>query len=162
MKLNKEYNFENFKVKKENKQAFILSQDIVKEPGKKYSPLFISGNQPERIHLLNAIANALEESNHKVSNNINEISNDTNILIIDKIENLSSKDENKLTKIIKDFISNKKQIILGSDKQLDELNITEELKETILWGISANIKEEKIKTNNAKTDIELVNYDWLK
>ena len=68
---NKEYNFENFKVNKGNKLAFTASKDIVKEPGKKYSPLFISGNSLERIHLLQAITNALEESNYKVSYNIN-------------------------------------------------------------------------------------------
>lgn len=155
---NKEYNFENFKVNKGNKLAFTASKDIVKEPGKKYSPLFISGNSLERIHLLQAITNALEESNYKVSYNINEIINDTNVLIIDEIENLSIEDQNKLIEIIKDYISNKKQIILGSNIPLDELNINEELKENILWGISVNIEEDLSETNNEK----LKDYNWLK
>ncbi len=155
---NKEYNFENFKVNKGNKLAFTASKDIVKEPGKKYSPLFISGNSLERIHLLQAITNALEESNYKVSYNINEITNDTNVLIIDEIENLSIEDQNKLIEIIKDYISNKKQIILGSNIPLDELNINEELKENILWGISVNIEEDLSETNNEK----LKDYNWLK
>lgn len=155
---NKEYNFENFKVNKGNKLAFTASKDIVKEPGKKYSPLFISGNSLERIHLLQAITNALEESNYKVSYNINEIINDTNVLIIDEIENLSIEDQNKLIEIIKDYISNKKQIVLGSNIPLDELNINEELKENILWGISVNIEEDLSETNNEK----LKDYNWLK
>ncbi len=155
---NKEYNFENFKVNKGNKLAFTASKDIVKEPGKKYSPLFISGNSLERIHLLQAITNALEESNYKVSYNINEITNDTNVLIIDEIENLSIEDQNKLIEIIKDYISNKKQIVLGSNIPLDELNINEELKENILWGISVNIEEDLSETNNEK----LKDYNWLK
>ena len=155
---NKEYNFENFKVNKGNKLAFTASKDIVKEPGKKYSPLFISGNSLERIHLLQAITNDLEESNYKVSYNINEITNDTNVLIIDEIENLSIEDQNKLIEIIKDYISNKKQIILGSNIPLDELNINEELKENILWGISVNIEEDLSETNNEK----LKDYNWLK
>lgn len=155
---NKEYNFENFKVSKGNKLAFTASKDIVKEPGKKYSPLFISGNTLERIHLLNAIANALEESNYKVSYNINEITNDTNVLIIDEIENLSSEDQKKLIEIIKDYISNKKQIVLGSNIPLDELNINEELKDNILWGLSVNIEEDLSETNNEK----LKDYNWLK
>ena len=155
---NKEYNFENFKVNKGNKLAFTASKDIVKEPGKKYSPLFISGNSLERIHLLQAITNALEESNYKVSYNINEITNDTNVLIIDEIENLSIEDQNKLIEIIKDYISNKKQIIVGSNIPLDELNINEELKENILWGISVNIEEDLSETNNEK----LKDYNWLK
>ena len=155
---NKEYNFENFKVNKGNKLAFTASKDIVKETGKKYSPLFISGNSLERIHLLQAITNALEESNYKVSYNINEITNDTNVLIIDEIENLSIEDQNKLIEIIKDYISNKKQIVLGSNIPLDELNINEELKENILWGISVNIEEDLSETNNEK----LKDYNWLK
>lgn len=154
---NKEYNFENFKVNKENKLAFTASKDIVKEPGKKYSPLFISGNTLERIHLLNAIANALEKSNYKVSYSINEITNDTDTLIIDELENLSNEDENKLIDIIKDYISNKKQIVLGSNTTLNELNITEELKDNILWGISVNIEEDSNETNNEK----LEDYNWL-
>lgn len=154
----KEYNFENFKVSKGNKLAFTASKDIVKEPGKKYSPLFISGDHLERIHLLQAINNALEESNYKISYNINEITDDTNVLIIDKIENLSSKDQNKLIEIIKDFISKKKQIVLGSNIPLDELNINEELKDNILWGISVNIEEDSSETNKEK----LKDYNWLK
>lgn len=154
---NKEQNFDNFKVTKGNKLAFTAATDIVKEPGKKFTPLFISGNTLERTHLLNAIANALEESNHKVSYSINEITNDNDILILDEIENLSSKDENKLIEIIKDYISNKKQIILGSNTPLDKLNITEELKDNILWGISVNIEEDSDEPNNEK----LEDYNWL-
>ena len=65
---------------------------------------------------------------------------------------------NKLIEIIKDYISNKKQIILGSNIPLDELNINEELKENILWGISVNIEEDLSETNNEK----LKDYNWLK
>lgn len=154
---NKEYNFENFKVNKGNKLAFTASIDIVKEPGKKFTPLFISGNTLERTHLLNAIANALEESNYKVSYRINEITNDTDVLIIDELENLSNEDENKLIEVIKDYISNKKQIVLGSNTTLNELNINEELKDNILWGISVNIEEDSNETNNEK----LEDYNWL-
>ena len=97
-------------------------------------------------------------NNYKTSYNINEITNDTNVLIIDEIENLSIEDQNKLIEIIKDYISNKKQIILGSNIALDELNINEELKENILWGISVNIEEDLSETNNEK----LKDYNWLK
>lgn len=154
---NKEQNFDNFKITKGNKLAFTASTDIVKYPGKKFTPLFISGNTLERTHLLNAIANALEESNHKVSYSINEITNDTDTLILDEIENLSSEDENKLIEIIKNYISNKKQIVLGSNTSFDKLNINEELKDNILWGISVNIEEDSGEPNNEK----LEDYNWL-
>lgn len=154
---NKEYNFDNFKITKGNKLAFAISKEITKEPGKKYSPLFISGNNLERTHLLNAISNELEKVNHKVSYDINDVTDNTEVLIIDSIENLSSEEKDKLTKIIKSFVDNNKQIVLGSIKTLDELNITEELKETILWGISVNIENDTSEPNTEN----LSNYDWL-
>lgn len=154
---NKEYKFNNFKTTKGNNLAFTISKEVAKEPGKKYSSLFISGNNLERTHLLNAIANELEKTNHNVSYDINNIKDNTEILIIDNIENLSSKEKDKLTKIIKSFIDNSKQIVLGSIKALDELNITEELKEAILWGISVNIENDTSESNNEN----LSNYNWL-
>lgn len=161
MKLNKEYKFNNFEINKGNKLAYTLSQDIAKEPGKKYSPLFISGNTIERVHLLNAIANyIIDETNYKVSYinlpDINRITNDIDVLIIDELENISN-NEDKLKEIIKTYTSNNKQIVLGSSKPLDELNINEELKEIILWGITVDIKNDKNKTNSEK----LTDYNWL-
>lgn len=154
---NKEYKFNNFKTTKGNNLAFTISKEVAKQPGKKYSSFFISGNNLERTHLLNAIANELEETNHKVSYDINNIKDNTEVLIIDNIENLSSEEKDKLTKIIKSFIDNNKQIVLGSITTLDELNITEELKETILWGISVNIENDTNEANNEK----ISDYNWL-
>ncbi len=161
MKLNKEYKFDNFEITKGNKLAFTLSQDIAQEPGKKYSPLFISGNKTERVHLLNAIANyIIEKFKYKVSyinvTEVNEIIKEQDILIIDELEKISN-EEDKLKELIKAYTSNNKQIVLGSNKPFDKLNITKELKEIILWGITVNIENDKTKINNKK----LTDYDWL-
>ena len=67
MDLNKEYKFINFDTNKGNKLAYTLSLAVAEQPGKNYSPLFISGNEKERTHLMNAIANyVIELFNYKV------------------------------------------------------------------------------------------------
>ena len=146
MNLNKEYKFINFDTNKGNKLAYALSLAVAEQPGKKYSPLFISGNKKERTHLINAIANyVIELFNYNVlyinTIDINKISNNIDVLLIDELEHLSSMEEPKLIEIIKTFQSNKKQIVLGSNKRLDELNISDKLKEVINWGMAVNIEQ---------------------
>ena len=146
MNLNKEYKFINFDANKGNKLAYILSLAVAEQPGKKYIPLFISGNEKERTHLINAIANyVIELFNYNVlyinTTDINKISNNIDVLLIDELEHLSNMEEPKLIEIIKTFQSNKKQIVLGSNKRLDELNISDKLKEVINWGMAVNIEQ---------------------
>lgn len=163
MVLNKEYKFDNFETNKSNKLAFALSLAVAEQPGKNYSPLFISGNEKERTHLMNAIANyVIEHFNYDViyinATDVSKVNYDVNVLLIDKFECLSSLDESKLVEIIKAFLSSKKQIVLGSNKMLDELNISDKLKGVINWGMSVNIEDGNDKTK----DNNLFNYDWLK
>ena len=61
MNLSKEYKFINFDTNKGNKLAYTLSLAVAEQPGKNYSPLFISGNEKERTHLMSAIANYVIE-----------------------------------------------------------------------------------------------------
>lgn len=145
MNLNKEYKFINFDTNKGNKLAYTLSLSVAEQPGKKYLPLFISGNKKERTHLMNAIANyVIELFNYNVlyvkAIEIKKIPNNIDVLLIDELEHLSSTEEPILIEIIKTFQSNKKQIVLGSNKMLDELNISNNLKEVINWGMSVNIE----------------------
>ena len=78
-------------------------------------------------------------------------------MLIDELEHLSSEEESKLIEIIKTFQSNKKQIVLGSNKMLDELNISNNLKEVINWGMSVNIEQ----NNNKPKKKDLFDYNWL-
>ena len=162
MNLNKEYKFINFNTNKGNKLAYTLSLAVAEQPGRKYLPLFISGNEKERTHLMNAIANyVIEIFNYNVlyvnATEINKIPNNIDVLLIDELEHLSSAEESKLIEIIKTFQSNKKQIVLGSNKKLDELNISDKLKEVINWGMSVNIEQNY---NNPKKK-DLFDYNWL-
>ena len=133
MNLNKEYQFINFDTNTGNKLAYTLSLAVSEQPGKNYSPLFISGNEKERTHLMSAIANyVIELFNYKVlyvnATEINKLTSNIDVLLIDELEHLSSEEESKLIEIIKTFQSNKKQIVLGSNKMLEELNISDKLK----------------------------------
>ena len=162
MNLNKEYKFINFDTNKGNKLAYTLSLAVAEQPGRKYLPLFISGNEKERTHLMNAISNyVIELFNYNVlyvnTTEINKIPNNIDVLLIDELEHLSSTEESKLIEIIKTFQSNKKQIVLGSDKKLDELSISDKLKEVINWGMSVNIEQ----NNNKPKKKDLFDYNWL-
>lgn len=162
MDLNKEYKFINFDTNKGNKLAYTLSLAVAEQPGKNYSPLFISGNEKERTHLMNAIANyVIELFNYNVlyvnATEINKIPNNIDVLLIDELEHLSCTEEPKLIEIIQTFQSNKKQIVLGSNKKLDELNISDKLKEVINWGMSVNIEQ----NNNKFKKKDLFDYNWL-
>ena len=162
MDLNKEYKFINFDTNKGNKLAYTISLEVAKQPGKKYLPLFISGNEKERTHLMSSIANyVIELFNYKVlyvnASEINKLTSNIDILLIDELEHLSSEKESKLIEIIKTFQSNKKQIVLGSNKKLDELNISDNLKEVINWGMSVNIEQ----NNNKIQKKDLFDYNWL-
>lgn len=162
MDLNKEYKFINFDTNKGNKLAYTLSLAVAEQPGKKYLPLFISGNDKERTHLMNAIANyVIELFNYNIlyvnATEINKIPNNIDVLLIDELENLSSAEEPKLIEIIKTFQSNKKQIVLGSNKMLNELNISDKLKEVINWGMSVNIEQ----NDNKPKKKDLFDYNWL-
>lgn len=146
MNINKNYRFDNFKINKDNRFAFNLASIVAKQPGKNYIPLFISENKKDRTHLMNAIANyVIEVFNYNVlyvnATEINSIASNVDLLLIDEFECLSIKDEIKLIEIIKAFQSNKKQVVLGSNKTLDELNVNDKLKAVINWGISVNIKQ---------------------
>lgn len=162
MNLNKEYKFINFDTNKGNKLAYTLSLAVAEQPGRKYLPLFISGNEKERTHLMNAISNyVIELFNYNVlyvnTTEINKIPNNIDVLLIDELEHLSSTEESKLIEIIKTFQSNKKQIVLGSNKKLDELSISDKLKEVINWGMSVNIEQ----NNNKSKKKNLFDYNWL-
>lgn len=111
---------------------------------------------------MSAIANyVIELFNYKVlyvnATEINKLTSNIDVLLIDELEHLSSEEESKLIEIIKTFQSNKKQIVLGSNKMLDELNISNNLKEVINWGMSVNIEQ----NNNKPKKKDLFDYNWL-
>ena len=108
---------------------------------------------------MNAIVNyILEHFDYKVvyikASDISNITNNIDVLIIDELDCLSTSEETKLLEVIKLLQSNNKQIVLGSNKPLEELNnISDKLKDVINWGMSVNIKDDSGK--------KIADYNWL-
>ncbi|WKZ26298.1 MAG: chromosomal replication initiator protein DnaA [Candidatus Paceibacterota bacterium] len=139
--LNPKYTFDSFVVGPFNELAFAASQAIVKQPGLVYNPLFIYGNTGVgKTHLIQAIGNQIKTSypekrvhyatsekfamdyinsvqTNKV-NNFKEKYRKYDVLIMDDIQFLSSKEktQEELFHLFNNIHDSNKQIIFSSDK----------------------------------------------
>lgn len=166
---NKKYRFDNFIVGDSNRFAYSSALAVAEKPGKLYNPLFIYGKSGlGKTHLLHAIGNYLiENSNKKVlyitseqfindfiniskkdENNLNYIEifkkkyRDIDVLMIDDIQFLgpATKSQQEFTNTFNSLYDNEKQIIICSDRSVDDLKLLEErLKTRFNWGLKADI-----------------------
>ncbi|KAF5295854.1 hypothetical protein FQA39_LY13027 [Lamprigera yunnana] len=121
--------FQNFIIGPSNKQAFLASQSIYKDPGSKFNPLFIYGDSEVRVIYLESndfvkqIINVLTGDFKEIEKFKNDICKN-DILIIDDIQFLANKDKTNefFFSIFNTFIDNNKQIVFSSDKSPDLLN----------------------------------------
>jgi len=191
--LNKKYNFENFIVGETNRIAYLAALAVAEKPGNLYNPLFIYGNSGlGKTHLMNAIGNFAEENlgknvlyvtaetfvNDFISltkkhdeKNIDYIElfkkkyRDVDILMIDDIQFLSgaTKSQQEFTNTFNSLYHNEKQIIICSDKSVNDLKLLEDrLKTRFNWGLTVNIyppdlelKKEIIKKKMKSEEIAL-------
>ena len=139
--LNSDLKFENFVVGNSNRIAQNASLAVAMKPGISYSPLFIHSNSGlGKTHLLNAIGNYAKSkdpftkvlfttSENFVNEYIQSLSNHTidefnykyrhiDILLIDDIQFMATKESSSeiFFNIFNSLISNKKQIVITSDK----------------------------------------------
>lgn len=144
--LNADLNFNTFVVGNSNRIAQTAALTVAMKPGISYSPLFIFGQSGlGKTHLLNAIGNYAKQKNpntkvlYSTSENfvneyIQSLSNHTmdefnykyrhiDILLIDDIQFMAAKDSSCeiFFNIFNTLISNKKQIVITSDKPPREL-----------------------------------------
>lgn len=184
--LNPSFTFENFVVGESNKFSFNLSKDVAKNQAKNYNPLFISGGTGlGKTHLLNAIGNynvnqknviliTSEEFLNDYTTHMNNKSMDRfrnkyrncDYLLIDDIQFFSGK-----PKIQEEFFhtfnilkDNNKQIVLTSDKPIQELrDIEVRLKSRFQSGIVSQIYppelETKIQIIKKKCELDLIQID---
>jgi len=167
--LNPNYTFESFIVGKSNKFAYKASRVIAEAPGS-YNPLFLYGESGVgKTHLMHAIGNYLvENSNKKVlyitsdkfvdeytrifrysdKNNFEKIDafkekyRNVDILMIDDIQFLSTapKGQEEFFHTFNELHNANKQIIIASDRSVDDLNSLENrLVTRFNWGLTANI-----------------------
>ncbi len=180
--------FENFVVGNSNRIAQNASLAVAMKPGISYSPLFIHSNSGlGKTHLLNAIGNyALKKdptlkvlyttSEDFVNEFIQSLHDNTisdfnykyrhiDILLIDDIQFLASKESTSenFFNIFNSLISNKKQIVITSDKHPRELKGMEaRLVSRFTSGLTVSIDTPEFETSKAilrkKIEIENVNY----
>lgn len=180
----KDYVFDNFDVQVHNKFAYTTSVAVAEAPGINYNPLFIGGNNKDRIHLIHAIGNyVMKHFNYNVlyitaTQYIEDIKSMTKEELEDKYENVSllivddieclienAEVQLELLELFNRLHSNNKQVVFSSNNHFDKLsNLDENLRNTITWGITINISQtdndspnEVIKDDNSKS----FNYNWL-
>ena len=186
--LSDDLTFENFVVGNSNRIAQNASLAVAMKPGVSYSPLFIHSNSGlGKTHLLNAIGNyALKKdptlkvlyttSEDFVNEFIQSLHDSTiadfnykyrhiDILLIDDIQFLASKESTSenFFNIFNSLISNKKQIVITSDKHPRELKGMEaRLVSRFTSGLTVSMDTPEFETSKAilrkKIEIENVNY----
>ena len=167
--LNPNYTFETFIVGNSNKFAYKASRVIAEAPGS-YNPLFLYGESGVgKTHLMHAIGNYLVENTDKKvlyitsdkfvddytkifrysdKNNFEKIDafkekyRNVDVLIIDDIQFLSNapKGQEEFFHTFNTLHEANKQIIIASDRSVDDLNSFENrLLTRFNWGLTANI-----------------------
>ena len=167
--LNPNYTFETFVVGKSNKFAYKASRVIAEAPGS-YNPLFLYGESGVgKTHLMHAIGNYLVENTDKKvlyitsdkfvdeytrifryndKNSFDKIDafkekyRNVDVLMIDDIQFLSTapKGQEEFFHTFNELHNANKQIIIASDRSVDDLNsIENRLLTRFNWGLTANI-----------------------
>ena len=167
--LNPNYTFETFIVGKSNKFAYKAARVIAEAPGS-YNPLFLYGESGVgKTHLMHAIGNYLVENTDKKvlyitsdkfvdeytrifrysdKNNFEKIDafkekyRNVDVLMIDDIQFLSTapKGQEEFFNTFQELHNSNKQIIIASDRPVDDLNSFENrLITRFNWGLTANI-----------------------
>ena len=173
--LNADFTFENFVVGGSNRIAQNASLAVAMKPGISYSPLFIHSNSGlGKTHLLNAIGNYAKSkdpsikilfttSENFVNEYIQSLSNHTidefnykfrhiDILLIDDIQFMASKESSSeiFFNIFNSLISNKKQIVITSDKPPRDLKGMESrLVSRFSSGLTVSIDTPEFETSKA-------------
>ena len=168
--LNPNYTFETFVVGNSNKFAMKAARIVAECPGNSYNPFFLYGESGVgKTHLMHAIGNyIINNSNKKVlyiasdkfveeytrifrvseKNNFDKIDmfkekyRNVDVLMIDDIQFLSTapKGQEEFFHTFNELHNANKQIIIASDRPVDDLNsIENRLLTRLNWGLSINI-----------------------
>ena len=167
LNIEKKNTFENFVKGESNNLAYATSIAVSEDPGSNYNPLYIYGATGlGKTHLLHAIAQhslkkfenfkviytscqnfanefyvALKDK--KVDTDFKEKYFNVDMILIDDIQFLNKQEELQkiFFNIFNNLYSEKKQIVLTSDKQSKDLEgIQERLLSRFSWGISCDMK----------------------
>ncbi len=173
--LNVRYTFKNFVVGKGSELAYAACQAIVKQPGKKYNPLFIYGGVGlGKTHLLQAIGHAILEKNSKIKvlctnaerftnefiraigngtiDKFKEIYRGVDVLLVDDIQFMAGKErtQEEFFHTFNSLHQDGQQIVLTSDRTPKDIPALEDrLISRLEWGLIADITPPDLETRLA-------------
>ncbi len=189
---NPKYTFDTFVVGESNKLAYGTALAVAQNPGKLYNPYFIYASSGlGKTHLMHAIGNyivthsdkrvlyitAEQFSNDYISivnskkNNVSYLEafrekyRNVDVLMIDDIQFLENKEKSQteFTNTFNTLHSSEKQIIIASDKSINDYKYLEDrLKTRFRWGLTESINppELELKKNIIKNKIMVNNFDF--
>jgi len=184
----KNFTFDNFVSGPSNAPVYHAAQTIAKNPGTGYNPFFIYGDSGlGKTHIIHAIGNYIIQNKHKkvyysaadqmMTDYIKSLQTKTvfefrdkiiknDVLLIDDIQFLSGKKgtQDEFFYIFNQFYDNKKQIVITSDKYINEIvDIDDRLKSRFSMGVSVSILPPEYETRIAiikkKAELFEVNLD---
>ncbi len=189
---NPKYTFDTFVVGESNKLAYGTALAVAQNPGKLYNPYFIYASSGlGKTHLMHAIGNYIVTHSDKrvlyitaeqfsndyrsiVNTKTNNISyleafrekyRNVDVLMIDDIQFLENKEKTQIefTNTFNTLHGNDKQIIIASDKSINDYKYLEErLKTRFRWGLTESINppEFELKRNIIKNKLMVNNFDF--
>ena len=163
--LNKDFTFDNFIVGGSNDLAFFASQNVAKNPGIKYNPLYFYGESGlGKTHLMQAIGNEIEKTHPELTVLYITIENfyrdfldnvrskkqgyadkyrNVDVLIVDDIQFIYGKDktQEEFFHTFNELHRANKQIILSSDRAPSSIpTLTDRLKSRFESGMTVDIQ----------------------
>jgi Cdc6-like AAA superfamily ATPase len=146
LKLNEHNTFEEFTVNDQNRIIHTITQGIAQTPGKEFNSVYIFGSQDlGKTHLLQAIGNHIQksDSDSKVryatilqffseferaneiqkKDQFEEYYREADVFLIDDFQEFPKKksDQAIFFKILDNLLDNNKQIVITSDRAIDEI-----------------------------------------
>ena len=189
---NPKYTFDTFVVGESNKLAYGTALAVAQNPGKLYNPYFIYASSGlGKTHLMHAIGNYIVTHSDKrvlyitaeqftndyrsiVNNKNNNVSyleafrekyRNVDVLMIDDIQFLENKEKTQIefTNTFNSLHSSEKQIIIASDKSINDYKYLEDrLKTRFRWGLTESINppELELKRNIIKNKLMVNNFNF--
>ena len=150
---NPDYTFDTFVVGEANKQAYLTARQIAEKPGI-YNPFFLSSIM--NIKMKNNNISYLEAFREKYRN--------VDVLMIDDIQYLEHKEKTQIefTNTFETLHNNDKQIIIASDRSVDDYKYLEErLMTRFVSGLTETIRppEFELRKNIIKNKLLLTGFD---
>ncbi|MDO4872076.1 MAG: chromosomal replication initiator protein DnaA [bacterium] len=172
--LNPRYTFENFIVGASNDLAFAAAQNVAKNPGEKYNPLYIYGGVGlGKTHLMQAIGNEIKKNHPDLRILYTTIENfykdylesvrfrkqgyadkyrNVDVLIVDDMQFIAGKEKSQeeFFHTFNELHQANKQIIISSDRAPKSIpTLTDRLRSRFEWGMPIDIQLPDIETRQA-------------